>query len=109
MSFNYHNLGPAVSRITTWAYVTTDDLLDVCKTGYFTHAEMRLGDRIEVSAKGEAQATLAVLSPRNGKTRTTILACYDPLDSLDRIPAKKRPERKMAPAEEEPAEAPATA
>lgn len=107
MPFDYRNLGLATpsGRITIWSYSTViDDLADVCKTGYFQQAEMKAGDRIEVSAKGDSQATLAVISPRNGKTRTVVLACYDPLDSLDRIPWKKRPEKKQAP-EEEPAEA----
>ena len=104
MPFDYRKLGLATpsGRITIWSYETTDDLLEVCKVGYFQQAEMKLGDRIEVSAKGEAQATLAVISPRNGKIRAKVLCCYDPLDSLDRIPAKGRPERKMAP-EDEPA------
>ena len=104
MSFDYRNLGLATpsGRITIWAYSTLiDDLADVCKTGYFTHAEMRAGDRIEVSAKADSQATLAVISPKGGKARTVVLACYDPLDSLDRIPLKRRPEKKMAPEEPE--------
>jgi hypothetical protein len=109
MPFDYRNLGLATpsGRITHWAYSTTDDLADVCKTGYFQHAEMRLGDRIEVSAKGDAQATLAVISPDKGRIRTRVLACYDPLDSLDRLPAKRRPEKKAAPEEEPQQEQPA--
>jgi hypothetical protein len=105
MPFSGRNLGTFPGENTRWGYRTTDDLVEVCKTGYFQHAEMRLGDRIEVSAKGEAQATLAVISPKNGKVRTKVLAAYDPLDSLDRIPAKNRPERKMAPEDEPAAEA----
>lgn len=109
MAFDYRNLGLATpsGRITIWSYSTViDDLADVAKTGYFQQAEMKAGDRIEVSAKGDAQATLAVIPPRkDGKIQTRVLACYDPLDSLDRLPMKRRPEKKAAPEEEPVAEA----
>ena len=101
MPFSGRNLGTFPGENTRWGYRTTDDLVEVCKTGYFQHAEMRLGDRIEVSAKGDSQATLAVISPRkDGKVRTKVLAAYGPLDSLDRLPAKSRPEKKVAPDED---------
>jgi hypothetical protein len=105
MPFSGRNLGTFPGENTRWGYRTTDDLVEVCKTGYFQHAEMRLGDRIEVSAKGGAQATLAVITPgKDGRIKTFVLGAYDPLDSLDRLPAKQRPEKKMAPTDE-PAEA----
>lgn len=105
MPFVARNFGTFPGENTSWAYRTADDLAEVCKTGYFSHAEMRPGDRIEVSAKGDAQATLAVIPPRkDGKIQTRVLCAYDPLGSLDRLPANRRPEKKMAP-EDEPAAA----
>ena len=107
MGFDYRNLGLATpsGRITIWAYSTViDDIVDVCKTGYFQQGEMRLGDRIEVSAKGEVQATLAVIGPgKDGRIKTRPLACYPP-SALDRLPTKQRPAR-IEEVEEPPAEA----
>lgn len=94
MAFRYQNLGLIIAgRINLWAYKTDDDLVEVTKTGYFVQAALNPGDRIEVSAKDEAQATLGVLEPRKGKARVAVLACYDPEDTLD---TRKKPERKVA-------------
>lgn len=101
MPFKTRDFGNFPGERAHYQHRTDDDIVDVLKTGYFQVSTLKRGDRIEVSAKGGAEATLAVIDPaKDGKVKTWPLACYDPLDSLDRIPMKKRPEKKMAPEEE---------